>query len=90
MLRAFSCVDIARPYHELEYVSACRELNIDLFVIGEIWGNNPNNIAVEYYLKTAGKKVIQVLYNPRTSSTQIKQNVLGQYDTSLYLERAIA
>ncbi len=90
MLRALSCVDIVRPYHELEYVSACRELNIDIFVIGEDWGNNPHNIAVESYLKMAGKKIIQVSYNPRTSSTQIKQNVMGQSDTSLYLERAIA
>ena len=90
MLRALRCVDIVRPYHELEYVSACRELNIDIFVIGEDWGNNPHNIAVESYLKTAGKKIIQVLYNPRTSSTQIKQNVVGQTDNSFYLERAIA
>ena len=90
MLRALRCVDIVRPYHELEYVSACRELNIDIFVIGEDWGNNPHNIAVESYLKTAGKKIIQVLYNPRTSSTQIKQNVMGQSDRDFYLERAIA
>jgi glycerol-3-phosphate cytidylyltransferase len=90
MLKALSCVDIVRPYYELEYVSACRELNIDIFVIGEDWGNNPHNIAVESYLKTAGKKIIQVLYSPRTSSTQIKQDVMDQSDKSLYLEQAIA
>ena len=90
MLKALSCVDIVRPYYELEYVSACRELNIDIFVIGEDWGNNPHNIAVESYLKTAGKKIIQVLYNPRTSSTQIKQNVMDQFERTPYLEQAIA
>ena len=31
MLEALNCVDIVRPYHELEYVSACRELNVDIF-----------------------------------------------------------
>ena len=90
MLKALRCVDIVRPYYELEYVSACKALNVDIFVIGEDWGKNPHNIAVEFYLKSAGKKIIQVLYNPRTSSTQIKQNVMGQYDESLYLERSIA
>ena len=38
MLEALRCVDAVRPYYELEYVSACRELNVDVFVIGEDWG----------------------------------------------------
>ena len=67
-----------RPYDELEYVSGCKELNADIFVIGEDWGNKPHNIAVESYLKSAGKQIKQVLYNPRTSSTSIKQNVMAQ------------
>ncbi len=90
MLKALHCVDIVRPYHELEYVSACKELNVDIFVIGEDWGNKPHNIAVESYLEAAGKQVIQVLYNPRTSSTQIKQNVMDQRDSSSFLQQAIA
>lgn len=78
MLRALSCVDIVRPYDELEYVSGCKELNADIFVIGEDWGKNPHNLAVESYLKSNGKQIKQVLYNPRTSSTTIKKNVIAQ------------
>ena len=78
MLKALRCVDIVRPYHELEYVSACKELNVDIFVIGEDWGNKPYNRDVESYLKAAGKQIVQVLYNPQTSSTKIKQKVIGQ------------
>lgn len=78
MLKALRCVDIVRPYHELEYVSGCKALNVDIFVIGEDWDNKPHNIAVESYLKSEGKKIIQVLYNPRTSSTRIKQNTIHQ------------
>ena len=78
MLRALSCVDIVRPYDELEYVSGCKELNAGIFVVGEDWGNKPHNIAVEAYLKSAGKQIKQVLYNPRTSSSTIKQNVRDQ------------
>ena len=90
MLKALHCVDIVRPYHELEYVSACKELNVDIFVIGEDWGNKPHNIAVESYLEAAGKQIIQVLYNPRTSSTQIKQDVMDQRDISRFPKQAIA
>jgi glycerol-3-phosphate cytidylyltransferase len=83
MLRALRCVDIVRPYHELEYVSACKELNVDIFVIGEDWGNNPHNLAVEAYLKSEGKKIVQVSYNPRTSSTKIKQTTIAQYHSNV-------
>lgn len=78
MLNALHCVDLVRPYHELEYVSACKELNVDIFVIGEDWGDKPHNLAVEAYLKAAGKKIVQVSYNPRTSSTKIKQRAVVQ------------
>ena len=82
MLDALSCVDIVRPYHELEYVSGCRVLDVDIFVIGEDWGNKPHNLDVEAYLRQAGKEIAQVRYNPRTSSTKIKQMVLAQSRTS--------
>jgi glycerol-3-phosphate cytidylyltransferase len=78
MLRALRCVDIVHPYHELEYVSGCKEVNADVFVIGEDWGSKPHNLDVESYLKAAGKQIIQVRYNARTSSTKIKQDVIDQ------------
>ncbi len=90
MLKALRCVDIVRPYDELEYVSGCKELNIDIFVIGEDWGNKPHNLAVESYLKSEGKQIDQVLYNPRTSSTRIKQNVMAQFYNRNNLKLAVA
>jgi glycerol-3-phosphate cytidylyltransferase len=90
MLQALRCVDIVRPYHELEYVSGCKAVDADIFVVGEDWGNSPHNIAVEAYLKSNGKQVIQVLYNPRTSSTKIKQSVIAQPHRYKHIEQAIA
>ncbi|MGI9568386.1 MAG: adenylyltransferase/cytidyltransferase family protein [Desulfobulbia bacterium] len=84
MLEALQCVDIVRPYYELEYVSGCKELNADIFVIGEDWGRKKQNLDVECYLNTTGKKIIQVRYNPRTSSTKIKQTVIRQIHTDLH------
>jgi glycerol-3-phosphate cytidylyltransferase len=78
MLQALSCVDIVRPYHELEYVTGCKAVNVDIFVIGEDWGTNPHNLDVDAYLKEMGKETFQVTYNPRTSSTKIKNMVLAQ------------
>lgn len=78
MLAALRCIDIVHPYHKLEYVSACMELNVDIFVVGEDWGRKPHNLEVESYLKAAGKQIVQVCYNPETSSTEIKQKVIDQ------------
>ncbi|MDA0786559.1 MAG: adenylyltransferase/cytidyltransferase family protein [Proteobacteria bacterium] len=78
MLQALQSVDIVRPYRELEYVSGCKDVKADIFVIGEDWGRNSHNLAVEAYLAAAGKQIVQVSYNPRTSSTIIKQTVVDQ------------
>lgn len=89
MLKALRCVDIVRPYDELEYVSGCKELNADIFVIGEDWGDKPHNLAVESYLRQTGKQIKQVLYNPRTSSSEIKANVRSQLSPSRKLNHAV-
>ena len=89
MLKALQCVDIVRSYHELEYVSACKELNVDIFVIGEDWGDRPHNLAVEAYLKAAGKQIVQVNYSPITSSTKIKQRVIAQNRGSMRVPQSV-
>jgi cytidyltransferase-like protein len=80
MLKALRCVDIVRPYYELEYVSLCKVLKPDIFVIGEDWGDKQHNIDVENYLKSHGNKIIQINYDPQTSSTKIKLNIISQYN----------
>ena len=90
MLRALSCVDIVRPYHELEYVSGCMALDVDIFVVGEDWGKKAHNTDVESYLKSKGKDIIKVVYNPLTSSTKIKQIAIAQSDRSHHIEQAVA
>ena len=46
MLEALSCVDIVRPYHQLEYVSGCKAVDVDIFVVGEDWGKKPHNLSL--------------------------------------------
>lgn len=83
MLQALSCVDIVRPYHQLEYVSGCKAVGVDIFVVGEDWGKKPHNLDVDNYLRKMGKQIAQVTYNPRTSSTKIKNMVLAQSQKTL-------
>ena len=90
MLKALDCVDDVVSYDTLEYVSNCKELNIDVFVIGEDWGDKAHNIAVEEYLKSKGASIVQVSYNPLTSSTKIKQNVIAQSHKGKYAAHAVA
>ena len=83
MLKALQCVDIVLPYHELDYISVCKEVKADIFVIGEDWGRKPHNQGVEQYLESEGKKIVQVQYHPRTSSTKIKKTVISLNNTGL-------
>lgn len=78
MLKALRFVDIVRPYFELEYVSGCEAVDADIFVVGEDWGKNSHNVNVESYLESKGSKIVKVHYDLRTSSTQIKFNVIAQ------------
>ena len=78
MLKALRCVDIVRPYYELEYTSACKELDVDIFVIGEDWGKAAHNLEVESFLRANGKSIHQVSYHPLTSSTKIKERTIAQ------------
>jgi glycerol-3-phosphate cytidylyltransferase len=79
MLEALSCVDIVLPYHKLDYLSVCKQVRADIFVIGQDWGKKPHNHNVEKYFDEQGKKVYQIQYHPRTSSTQIKKNIITQF-----------
>ncbi len=90
MLKALKCVDDVVSYETLDYVSNCKKLDVDIFVIGEDWGSKPHNIAVEKYLKSKGAKIIQVTYNPLTSSTKIKQDVIAQIYKGKYLAHDVA
>ena len=83
MLEALSCVDIVRPYHQLEYVSGCKAVGVDIFVVGEDWGKKQHNLDVNNYLRKIGKEIVKVTYNPRTSSTKIKKIVLAQSQKAL-------
>lgn len=56
MLLALRCVDIVRPYHELDYISVCKEVKADIFVIGEDWGEKTTQRRCRKLFKSSRKK----------------------------------
>ena len=42
--------------------------------------SKPHNLDVDNYIRDIGKHIEKVHYNPRTSSTKIKQMVLAQHE----------
>ena len=86
MLQALRCVDIVIPYYELDYLTICEQVKADIFVIGADWGRKPHNQDVEEYFPSEGKRVVQIQYNPQTSSTQIKKNVINQNGKFIVLD----
>lgn len=88
MLQALRCVDIVIPYYELDYLTICEQVKADIFVIGEDWGRKSHNQDVEEYFHSEGKRVVQIQYNPQTSSTQIKKNVINQNGKFIVLDLA--
>ena len=89
MLQALRCVNIVLPYHELDYISVCKEVKADIFVIGEDWGKKPHNQGVENFLREQNKQIVQVQYHPRTSSTKIKKDIIDQYHADNCIEETV-
>jgi len=57
MLQALGCVDIVRPYHELEYISGCKAVDVDIFVTGEDWAKTPTTLPLMPTLSKWEKKL---------------------------------
>jgi len=80
MLKALSCVNIVIPYYKLNYLTVCKEVKADIFVIGEDWGAKTHNKEIEKYMRKQGKKIVQIKYSPETSSTRIRNTVISIRD----------
>ena len=66
----------------LYFLLSFLSLLLIIFIIGEDWGRDKHNIDVENYLKSRENEIIKVSYNPKTSSTKIKQTVIAQLEKS--------
>lgn len=77
IIKALRYPDIVIPQHSLDHTNIVRNLNIDIFVVGDDWAGKYD------YLKELG---VTVFYFPRgegVSSTKIKEEILAKYRDTL-------
>jgi glycerol-3-phosphate cytidylyltransferase len=65
--------DVVIPQHTLEHVDTVKNLNIDIFVIGDDWQGKYD------YLKEHGVKVFYFPYGKGVSSTHLKKQIYSDY-----------
>lgn len=69
--------DLVIPQHTLEHTNTVKNLNIDIFVIGDDW------LGKYDYLKDHGVKVFYMPYGKGISSTNLKERIYAQYKALL-------
>lgn len=77
IIKALRHPDIVIPQHSLDHTEIVRNLNIDIFVVGDDW------VGKYDYLKELG---VTVFYFPRgkgVSTTKIKEEILTKYRDTL-------
>lgn len=65
--------DLVIPQHTLDHQETVKNLNIDVFVIGDDWKGKYD------YLKNQGVKVFYLPYGVGISSTNLKKKIYDQY-----------
>lgn len=69
--------DVVVPQHTLDHDETVKNLNIDIFVIGDDWKGKYD------YLKELGVKVFYFPYGAGVSSTNLKTKIYKQYNALL-------
>lgn len=76
MLEALRCVDLALPYHHLEFLSHLSTLKPDILFVGSTWGNEKRHLDALAWCHAQGCQVIMLPYTDGVSTTQIKERIL--------------
>ena len=76
MLLALRCVDVAYPYHALEFVTHLALFRPDVLAVGETWGCEQRHLDAEQWARDHGCRVVKLPYTPEESTTSIRQRIL--------------
>ncbi len=74
-LEALSCVDLAIPYTDFNYISHFVNCNADIFVLSEENREALRFESLRRYMATHGKRIFYLPYDKDVSTTQIKNNI---------------
>jgi choline-phosphate cytidylyltransferase/glycerol-3-phosphate cytidylyltransferase len=73
IIKALKFPDIVIPQRSLEHTEIVKNLNIDVFVVGDDWTGKYD------YLRDLGVTVFYFPYGDGVSSTKIKEEILEKY-----------
>lgn len=73
IIAALKYPDIVIPQRSLEHTERVKDLNIDIFVVGDDWRGKYD------YLRDLGVKVFYFPYGAGVSSSKLKQEITEQY-----------
>jgi choline-phosphate cytidylyltransferase/glycerol-3-phosphate cytidylyltransferase len=73
IIEALKYPDVVIPQRSLEHTERVKDLNIDIFVIGDDWRGKYD------YLRELGVKVFYFPYGSGVSSTKLKKQIYTQY-----------
>jgi glycerol-3-phosphate cytidylyltransferase len=73
IIEALKYPDVVIPQRSLEHTERVKDLNIDIFVIGDDWKGKYD------YLRELGVKVFYFPYGSGVSSTKLKKQIYTQY-----------
>jgi len=73
IIEALKYPDVVIPQRSLEHTERVKDLNIDVFVVGDDWKGKYD------YLRDLGVKVFYFPYGSGVSSTKLKKQIYTQY-----------
>jgi glycerol-3-phosphate cytidylyltransferase len=74
LVAELKCVDMVLPQRELVSIEQFKELEADLFVLGDDWKNNHTVKGIEWLRKQ--KKIVFFPYTKHLSSSKIKEKII--------------
>lgn len=74
IIEALKYPDIVIPQRTLDHTEAVKKMNIDVFVVGDDWAGKYD------YLRDLGVTVFYFPYGVGTSTTQIKKEIIANYE----------
>ena len=75
VIKALKCVDRVVPQTNLVDITQFKKLNADLFVLGDDWKNNTDNVGIQWLKKH--NKIIFLPYTKRLSTSKIKLKIIN-------------
>ncbi len=75
IVRCCKFVDLVVPQYDMDKLTACKKLSVDLMFVGDDWYNTEKWINIENQFKDCNIKIIYFPYTKRISSTQLRNTI---------------